>query len=306
MLAQSLVLTSGYAGLISLAHAGFYGIGAYISAILSIKYGVSFLISLPVAMLSTGFIAVIISTIALRAVDDYFIIITLGIQVIAYSIMNNWMTITNGSLGLSGIPSISIAGISFNGKVSILLLSLFLTAIVFCVLRNITKSPFGRILLSLSQDEIFTKSLGKNVYSAKVISFAIGGMLSAIPGALYAHYISYIDPSSFTITESIFILSIVIIGGNKSLWKVTLATAFLIIFPELLRFIGMPSSLAANIKQILYGFAIVLIMFKNTHSKLSFLIHHNISNPILNISHQMVLRQFWCRDRCFQNNEKNT
>lgn len=261
MLTQSLVLTSGYSGLISLAHAGFYGIGAYVSAILSVKYGLTFLISLPIAMIVSGLIAIIISTIALRAVDDYFIIITLGIQVVVFSIMNNWVDITNGPLGISGIPTISFFGLSLENKQSFLLLTLILTGIVFILIRNITKSPLGRVLLSLSEDEVFTKSLGKKVYSAKIISFALGGVLASIPGAIYAHYVSYIDPSSFTVNESIFILSIVIIAGSKSLWKVAFATAFLVILPELLRFVGMSSNLAANVRQILYGAALVFIMF---------------------------------------------
>lgn len=269
MLTQSLVLNSGYSGLISLAHAGFYGIGAYVSAILSVKYGLTLFISLPIAMIASGLIAAIISTIALRAVDDYFIIITLGIQVVAFSIMNNWMELTNGPLGISGIPAISILGVTIDSKKTILLLTLLLTIIVFITIRNITKSPFGRILLSLSQDEVFTKSLGKNVYSAKIISFTIGGMLAAIPGVIYAHYISYIDPSSFTVDESIFILSIVIIGGRKNLWKVAIATAVLIILPEILRFVGMSSNLAANVRQIFYGFALVFMMFKYSKGFLS-------------------------------------
>ena len=261
MLTQSLVLTSGYSGLLSLAHAGFYGIGAYVSAILSVKYGVSFFLSLPLAMLSSGLIAVIVSTIALRTVDDYFIIITLGIQVVAFSIMNNVMSLTNGPLGISGIPSISLFGVPIDNKLSLLFLILIMSALVFYVINNITKSPFGRILISLSQDEIFTKSLGKNVYAAKIISFAMGAMFAAIPGALYAHYVSYIDPSSFTVNESIFILSIVIIGGSKNLWKVSLATVLLILLPELLRFIGMSGNMAANVKQILYGSALVITIF---------------------------------------------
>lgn len=261
MLTQSLVLTSGYSGLLSLAHAGFYGIGAYVSAILSVKYGVSFFLSLPLAMLSSGLIAVIVSTIALRTVDDYFIIITLGIQVIAFSIMNNVMSLTNGPLGISGIPSISLFGASIDNKLSILFLILIISGLVYYVINNITKSPFGRILISISQDEIFTKSLGKNVYAAKIISFAMGAMLAAIPGALYAHYVSYIDPSSFTVNESIFILSIVIIGGSKNLCKVSLATVLLILLPELLRFIGMSGNMAANVKQILYGSALVITIF---------------------------------------------
>jgi len=262
MLSQSLTLTAGYSGLISLAHAGFYGIGAYTSAILSINFGLPFLITLPLAMILSGLLAAIVSIIALRTVDDYFIIITLGIQVVAFSIMNNWMELTNGPLGIPGIPVITILGFTFSSKLSFLLLTLFLTSAVFYFLRNITKSPFGRILIALSEDEIFTKSLGKKVYLAKVTSFTIGAMLAAIPGVLYAHYISYIDPTSFTVNESIFILSLVIIGGMRNLWGSAIAAAVLVILPEVLRFIGMPSNIAANMRQIIYGLALVIIMFK--------------------------------------------
>ncbi len=263
MLSQSLTLTAGYSGLISLAHAGFYGIGAYTSAILSVNYGFPFLATLPLAMLLSGILAILVSIIALRTVDDYFIIITLGIQVVAFSIMNNWMDLTNGPLGIPGIPSISIFGFEISGKISFLILTLILSALVFYILKNITKSPFGRILIALSEDEIFTQSLGKNVYQAKVVSFTIGAMFAAIPGVLYAHYISYIDPSSFTINESIFILSIVIIGGMRNLWGAAIATAVLVILPEALRFIGMPSNIAANMRQIIYGLILVIMMFKS-------------------------------------------
>lgn len=262
MLSQSLILTAGYSGLLSIAHAGFYGIGAYTSALLSIKFGFPFLATLPIAMLVSGIIAVFVSAIALRTVDDYFVIVTLGIQVVAFSIMNNWLNLTNGPLGISGIPSISIFGFVFSSKISFLLLTLLLTITVFLIISNITKSPFGRILIGLSEDEIFTKSLGKKVYSAKVFSFTLGGMLAAIPGVLYAHYISYIDPTSFTVDESIFILSIVIIGGMRNLWGAAIAATVLIILPEALRFIGMPSNIAANIRQIIYGLALVIMMFK--------------------------------------------
>ena len=262
MLSQSLTLTAGYSNLISLAHAGFFGIGAYTSALLSVNFVFPFLATLPIGILVSGIIAVVVSTIALRTVDDYFIIITLGIQVVAFSIMNNWMDLTNGPLGIPGIPPLSIFGFVFSSKISFLLLTLVLTVIVFFVIRNITKSPFGRVLIGLSEDEIFTKSLGKKVYSSKVISFTLGAMFAAIPGVLYAHYISYIDPTSFTVDESIFILSIVIIGGMRNLWGAAIAAAVLIILPEALRFIGMPSNIAANVRQILYGLALVFMMFK--------------------------------------------
>ena len=262
MLSQSLTLTAGYSGLISLAHAGFYGIGAYTSAILSVNYHLSFFIILPLAMLLSAAIAAFVSTIALRTVDDYFIIITLGIQVVAFSIMNNWMTLTNGPLGIPGIPPIKILGFEFSDKLSFFLLTLVLALTIFYLLKNITKAPFGRVLTALSEDEIFTRSIGKKVYLSKIISFSIGGMFASVPGVLYANYVSYIDPSSFKITESIFILSMVIIGGMKNLWGSALAAIVLIVLPEAFRFLGMPGSIAANIRQILYGIFLVVMMFR--------------------------------------------
>jgi branched-chain amino acid transport system permease protein len=106
------------------------------------------------------------------------------------------------------------------------------------------------------------RTLGKNVYLSKVIAFTVGAMLAAIPGVLYAHYISYIDPTSFTVDESIFILSIVIIGGMRNLWGSVLAAAFLVFLPEFLRFVGMPNTIAANMRQIIYGGILIFMMFQ--------------------------------------------
>lgn len=264
LLAQSLSLAAGYSGLISLAHAGFYGIGAYTTALLSVNFGLSFLITLPLAMLLCGVMAIIVSTISLRTVDDYFIIITLGIQVVVFSIMNNWQELTRGPLGIPGIPSLEIFSYSFDDKISFLLLSLLFVGVVWFLLYNISSSPFGRVLIALSEDEIFTQSLGKNVYKAKVLSFTISAMFAAIPGVLYAHYISYIDPTSFTIDESIFILSIVIIGGMRNMWKIAGAAAFLVLLPEALRFLGMPNNIAANMRQIIYGAVLIFVIFRSS------------------------------------------
>lgn len=260
LLSQSLNLSAGFTGLISLAHAGFYGIGAYTTAILSTQFGFSFWLSIPLAMLISGTIAFIVSLIALRTVEDYFIICTLGIQVILFSIMNNWMDLTRGPLGIPGIPSISFSGFNLDSKILFLLLSLFFVAIIWFVLRNISKSGFGKTLTAISEDEIYSQSIGKNVYLSKTVSFTLSAMFAAIPGTLYAHYISYIDPTSFTVNESIFILSIVIIGGLGNLTGSFLAAAFLVLLPEALRFVGMPDSIAANMRQIIYGLILVIVM----------------------------------------------
>lgn len=234
MLAQSLNLSAGFGGLVSLANAGFYGIGAYTAAILSVNYQISFMLILPVAITISGLLALIVAAIAIRTIEDYFIICTLGIQVIVFSIMNNWMGMTNGPLGISGIPSLSISDIDFGSKISFLIISIVFASLIYLLLRYVTNTAFGRTLRSLSEDEIFTASLGKNVYLTKIVAFTLSGMLSAIPGVLYAYYISFIDPTSFTVDESIFILSIVIIGGLQNLKGSMYAAAFLVLLPEAL------------------------------------------------------------------------
>lgn len=258
MLSQSLNLAAGYTGLISLAHAGFYGIGAYTTALLSVNYGLPFWVNLPIAMMASGVMAVIVSLIALRTVEDYFIICTLGIQVIIFSLMNNLMDVTRGPLGIPGIPGVKF----FESKISFLCLCVFFVVLVWYVLSNLSRSGFGKTLKAISEDEIYAQSIGKNVYASKVTSFTISAVLAAIPGTLYAHYITYIDPTSFTVNESIFILSIVIIGGLGKLGGSFFAAAFMVLLPEVLRFVGMPDGIAANMRQIIYGLILILVMMR--------------------------------------------
>ena len=262
ILAQSLSLVAGYSGQISLAQAGFYGIGAYVTALLTINFDLSVLLTLPIAMIIAGLLAYIVSKIAVKTIDDYYIIITLGVQVVVFSIFNNWQEVTRGPLGIPGIPTFTLFGFEFNSKISFLILSIIFVGFIWFFLHNLTQSPFGRVLRGLSEDEVYSKSIGKNVGKYKVISFVISGMLASIAGVLYAHYISYIDPTSFTIDESIFILSIVIIGGMRNLKGIFLAAVFLVLLPELLRFVGMPSNIAANMRQIIYGLALILVVYR--------------------------------------------
>lgn len=262
ILAQSLSLVAGYSGQISLAQAGFYGIGAYTTALLSINFGTPVLINLLAALILSGLVAFIVAKVAVKTIDDYYIIITLGIQVVIYSIMNNWQNVTHGPLGIPDISAFTVFGFAFENKLSFLLLSALFAGLVWFILYRLSSSPFGRVLRALSEDEVYAKSLGKNVQNAKISSFVISGMLASIAGVLYAHYISYIDPTSFTVDESIFILSIVIIGGMRNLKGIFFAAAFLVLLPEALRFIGMPSSIAANMRQIFYGLALIIVIFR--------------------------------------------
>lgn len=256
----SLNLIAGYSGLVSISHAAFYGIGAYSSALLALKFGADFLIAVPAAVAAAAGFGFIIGFPSLRIRDEFFVIATLGFQVIIFQVMNNWMDLTNGPLGLAGIPQPDIFGYKFTSHLDFLFLTGVLAGLTYVIAWRLVESPFGNVLRSIREDELFAQSLGKNVNHYKVLIFSTGAGLVAMGGALYAYYITFIDPTSFTVPESIFMLSIVIVGGAGKLSGSILGAILLVSIPELLRFIGLPNSIAAESRQILYGSLLIAFM----------------------------------------------
>lgn len=253
ILSQGLCLLTGYGGMVSLAQAAFYGVGAYVAALLAITFQVPFLVAVLASMLISALIAWIVSLASLRTVEDYFIICTLGIQLIITALMNNWVGLTKGPLGIAGIPPIHVFGMELSGKLPFLILTWLCVLSVYLILQWLTGTSFGRVLRALSEDEIFAEATGHNVVLTKRIAFILSSVIACVPGCLYAHYISFIDPSGFTMDTSIFILSIVIIGGIRNLKGCIAASALLVLIPELLRFLGLPSSDSAVLQRIIYG-----------------------------------------------------
>jgi len=260
ILAESLNLIAGYAGLISIAHAAFYGVGAYVVALLALKYALPPWVTIPAAVVAAGALGAVVAWPGLRIRDDYFVIATFAFQVIAFSVMNNWVSLTGGPMGLPGIPRPDFFGVTISSHAGFLALTAFFAAAVVVVCWRLARSPFGRVLRAIREDEVFAAALGKDVASFKVRVFVFGAALAAIGGCLYAYYITFIDPTSFTVMESIFIVSIVIVGGAGSLRGVALGAIVLVVLPEALRFIGLPSSVAANLRQIFYGLLLILFM----------------------------------------------
>jgi branched-chain amino acid transport system permease protein len=260
IIAISLNLIAGYTGILSIAHAAFYGVGAYVAALLAVNYGTPFLLNLVAAMIVAGAVAAVVAFPSLRIHDDYLVIATFGFQMILFSIFNNWVSLTRGPLGIPGIPQPKIFGIAITSHVGFLILTGLLALAVYLFARRLVNSPFGRVLKAIREDEVFAQALGKNVIRYKILIFVIGGALAAIAGTLYAHYVTFIDPTSFTILESIFMISIVIVGGAGSLTGSIVGAAVLIVIPEMLRFLGMPNAIAANMRQIIYGALLVVMM----------------------------------------------
>lgn len=260
ILSVSLNLITGYSGLLSIAHAAFYGVGAYVAALLALKFHSPFLANILCAVILSGLLGALLGIPSLRIRDDYFAIATFAFQVITFSVMNNWISFTGGPMGLPGIPQPAIFGWEINNHYEFLFLISLLCIITLWIAHKIVTSPFGRVLKAIREDEVFAQAMGKNVASYKVLIFVIGACMASVAGVMYAYYISFIDPTSFTIMESIFIISIVIIGGAGNIWGSVLGAAALVILPEALRFLGMPSSIAANMRQIIYGALLVIFM----------------------------------------------
>jgi len=218
ILSVSLNLITGYAGLLSIAHAAFYGVGAYVAALLALKLHSPFLANISCAVILSGLLGALVGIPSLRIRDDYFAIATFALQVITFSVMSNWVAFTGGPMGLPGIPQPTIFGWKIATHYDFLIVVFLLCIITLWVSHKIVTSPFSRVLKSIREDEIFAQAMGKNVASYKVLIFVIGAGMASVAGVMYAYYISFIDPTSFTIMESIFIISIVIIGGVGNIW----------------------------------------------------------------------------------------
>jgi branched-chain amino acid transport system permease protein len=260
ILTLSLNLVVGFTGLAALGHIAFACIGAYTSSLLALNFGFSPWLGMLIGAILASFLGLIIGYPSIRLKGDYLALATFGLGIIIYSVAKNWVSLTRGPMGLPGIPQFSILGYGFSNLWSYLILIVLFVALTYFVLRNITNSPFGRILKGIREDEILVQSLGKNVNKYKLISFVVGAFFAGIAGSLYAHYITFIDPSSFGPMESITVLLMVVFGGMASLPGSFIGASVLVIFPELLRFLGLPSSVAAPLRQMIYGLLLVALM----------------------------------------------
>jgi len=264
ILAWSLDVVAGHAGLLSVVQAGFCGIGAYASALCAVKLGLGFLSGAGIGMLAAVAASTVMSLTALRLGGDHFVIATFGFQMILFSVFNNWMEVTRGPLGIPGIPHPVIFGWHVDSHGQFLLLALLAAGCAYAIMRRLITSPFGRVLRAIREDEIFAKAQGKNPLYFKVAAFAMSAALASTAGSLFAHYITYIDPVSFTVVDSILIISMVVIGGAGNLWGPVAGAVILVVLPEALRFIGVSSGAAANLRQIVYGsLLVVMMMFRS-------------------------------------------
>ena len=262
ILTMSLNLILGYTGLPALGHIAFAAVGAYTSSLLALNYGISPWIGMALGAAFAAFLGLLIGFPSIRLKGDYLALATFGFGIIVYSVAKNWVGLTRGPMGLPGIPKFSFFDFVLQPVWAYLVLVIVFVALTTFIMNRIVHSPFGRILVSIREDEVASLAMGNNVDKYKLTVFVIGAFFAGIAGSLYAHYITFIDPSSFTAMESITVLLMVVFGGMGSLRGSFVGAAVLVILPEALRFLGMPSSVAAPLRQMIYGLLLVILMIK--------------------------------------------
>ncbi|MGE5601729.1 MAG: branched-chain amino acid ABC transporter permease [Nitrososphaerales archaeon] len=259
ILALSMNLIIGMTGLFTLGHAAFFGVGAYTSAILMFA-GVPWFWSMLAGVALAGLLAFLIGIPTLRLVGDYLAIVTLGLAEITRAVFKNWIPVTRGPMGLPGIPHAALFGFKFDSAEKFLGLGIVCLAIVFIISQRIVYSPFGRVLKGIREDESATESLGKNTYRFKMIIFIVGCGMAGLAGSLYAHYIGFIDPSSFVMWLTFFIILIIMLGGLGNNVGALVATVVFVLLREGLRFVSLPEQLnPAALQQLIFGLLLIVI-----------------------------------------------
>jgi len=256
MLGAGLNIVVGLAGLLDLGYVAFYAVGAYTYALLSVNFGLSFWMCLPIAGFLAAAAGLALGFPVLRLRGDYLAIVTLGFGEMVRIILINWHSLTGGSNGIARIPTPTLLGLQFTGAARLSFLYfiiLALAAVTMLFAARIRVTAIGRAWEALREDEIACRSLGLNPTTIKLSAFAVGAMFAGLAGAFFAARQGFVSPASFTFMESAIILAIVVLGGMGSQTGLVFAAAVLVLLPEIFRDF-------AELRLLLFGAAMVLIM----------------------------------------------
>lgn len=223
----------GFAGQISLGHAAFFGIGAYASALLTTKAGLTFWAALPLVILITGAIGMVLGMPSLRLREDFLAVTTIGINFIVESVFL-YIPFFGGALGLGGIPSITALGTRLRGA-NYLFLCLFFLAAVLLISRRFTRSWAGLACFALREEETAASSMGVSPIRFKLLAFVLGTAMAGLGGALYAHLMRFISATDFGFTMSVSMMASVVLGGVGTLWGPVFGALILGLLPEIFR-----------------------------------------------------------------------
>jgi ABC-type branched-subunit amino acid transport system permease subunit/ABC-type branched-subunit amino acid transport system ATPase component len=260
ILATSFNLLIGFAGLFAFGHAVFYALGAYATALTAIRLHLPFPLPLIVSVVVTGVVGLAVALPSLRISGIYLVITTLALQVITIDVIINWTSLTGGPTGISNVPPITLFGTTLSGPARFLPLAAVAALCCFMIARHLGGSPFGRALRAMRENESAAASVGKNIFYLKVGAFGMAAALASVAGSLFAYYLSYVGADSFQISETVLILSMVVVGGTGNLLGSVLGAAFLVVLPEALAFVDLPEGTAGQLRLLIYGCVLILFL----------------------------------------------
>jgi branched-chain amino acid transport system permease protein len=261
ILAVSLNFIIGYAGIYSMAHAAFFGIAAYTGALVAMHVSTSLLVAIPAAMAICAALSLVISLPSLRVRGEYFVVASLGLQQIAFTVFNEWKGVTGGIGGLTGVPVATVFGLRLASLQAFFVASLTCLAVVTLIVYALVNTSFGRSLKAIRDNEVAAATFGKNPAIIKTIAVAISSALCGIAGVLYAFHISFVNPESFTVDQSVLIMAMIIIGGTGTVFGPILGALIIHLLPAGLTYLTfLPARDLASLQQIIYGAAMVLLM----------------------------------------------
>ncbi|MGA7775064.1 MAG: branched-chain amino acid ABC transporter permease [Pseudolabrys sp.] len=259
LLAIGLDFILGYAGQLNLGHSAFYGLGAYVSTLLIVKLGVPFWIAFIAGVAFAGIAGIFLSLFAVRLRGHYLAIASLGFAVIVHQILLNWISLTQGPLGIYGIappPPLVFDGIvvaDFRNLAAFFYLVAGFAFLSYILLSQLVLSPIGETLTAIREDEVSAASLGINGTAWKVFAFGVGSAIAGAAGCFYASFVGTLVPDAFFINEAFNILAMVIVGGMGTLIGPVFGAILLTVLPEVLRGFG-------DLRLVVYGAALTFVV----------------------------------------------
>lgn len=271
IVAVSLNVILGYCGLLTLAHAGYFAIGAYTYALVELKLGLGFVPAALIGVALCSLLSLALSIASWRFRGDFFVLFSLAVLVVIFTAIKNWSTpgqpvgsfanLTNGDFGIPSIPKPNIFGLHLEQIHWIALAFSLIAAAVIVLAHLLLHSPWGRVLKAMRDNELAARSLGKKVRTLKVQAVGLGCGLAGFAGVMFASYMSFVDPTISTLNQTVLLLSMVIIGGVGTSFIGPFVGAFILLaIPEALRFAALPDSMAAELRLMIFGLILVALM----------------------------------------------
>jgi branched-chain amino acid transport system permease protein len=251
---SGLDIVYGYSGQISIGQAGFYAIGAYVSALLSVRLGMPVLLTMIVGALAAAVVGIIIAVPATRVEHHFLALVTIGFGEIVWLVFQNGGSFTGGADGIVAIPPLKLGSLEFSGYGSYYYVILVSVVLSLTVKASLINSRIGRAFTAIKYNPQASAAFGVDLMRYKVTAFAMGAFYAGLGGALYAHLIWFVSPETFTLNQSVLFLAMVLLGGAGTLWGPVIGTVLLIVVLEVLQGFG-------TYQMAVYGVIIMLILF---------------------------------------------